>query len=431
MNDSAHILTQLSSGLESLGCSDNDKIWVGYSGGLDSTVLLHAAAKILGDRVIAIHVNHQLSDNSNTWESHCIEVARRLGVRIVVDRINVTADGKGLEAEARKMRYETYEKHIEPGRILLLGHHLNDQVETFFLRMLRGAGVDGLTGISVQRWHKRVLIFRPLLDFHKFDLKMYAETNGLCWVDDESNQDEQFDRNYLRHSIFPVVERRWPGFVKKIAQAQEWLRESEHLLIAYAKEDLVYLDEQSEKVGKSICLNRFQQLSKVRQKHVLRTWVKNAGYSQISARQLEQVDELIYAKVDARPEILWGKAALTRFQQRLFLLPRLDSPSQDCIRVSNRVTTLPNGFELIVPESWLMEKVQIRFRSAGLRCHPNDREHSQSLKKLLQEYSVPPWLRNQVPLIYVNDELVAVGDYFGERGTTWSACAADIVWHRP
>ena len=428
MNNSIDILTQVSSRLESLVRHDQDKIWVGYSGGLDSTVLLHAATKLFDGCVAGIHVNHQLSSNAKYWEKHCADFADKLGIELIVERVDVDSSNKGLEAEARIARYRAYEKHIRPGEGLLLGHHQDDQAETFFLRLMRGAGIDGLSGISAQRKHKHFFIARPLLDISKTDLKDYAERHGLTWVEDESNGEEDFDRNYLRNTIIPQFAQRWPAIVAKVTHAQAWLSESKTLLDTYADEDLGLLGERAEKVGRSICLNQLQRMDWLRRKHVLRRWVACFGNNQISANQLEQVEKLIDAKRDANPEIIWGDTTFRRFQQRLYLIPKFENVSDRTISISGSVSALPNGFALTLPKSWLNQAVEVRFRSAGLRCHPVGREHSQSLKKLLQEYAVPPWLRDQVPLIYIDGSLVAVGDYFVQRGTPWSESATQLIW---
>ena len=187
---------------------------VGFSGGLDSTALLDLLVQLSRSEqlppLMAVHVNHGLSPNADAWQLHCEQVCRRLGVPLESRRVEVSNSGKGVEAAAREARYAVFEELLEPGGVVLLAHHLDDQVETFFLRLLRGAGTQGLSAMPANRALGRGILYRPLLEFSRDQLRDYAAQRQLEWVEDESNAQSGPKRNFLRREVLPLVEQRWP-----------------------------------------------------------------------------------------------------------------------------------------------------------------------------------------------------------------------------
>ena len=412
MFQSESILTQVRQTLLSVLEDERATIWVGYSGGMDSTVLLHCVKELnLSNVVKAIHVNHQLSANASTWSQHCQNFTSKHDIPLICEDVDVINTGKGLEQAARESRYQVYAKHMQPGDVLLLGHHLDDQLETFHYRLIRGAGLTGLLGIRPVREFSNGKIVRPLLSVSRAEVEGYAQKAGLDWVEDESNSDESYDRNFLRNQIFPLIRERWPHFAQKWLQANTWLVEANELLEEYAEEDLERLGYREERLGSSISLDLLMKLSSKRQKTILRRWVAKSGYTAPSVAHLEQLS-MFHAEQDKEPALAWGQCELRRYAARLYLLSRLTGVSTSLHCINSHRVSLPGGGVLSLPKSLDLTSLSIRFRQGGERCKPLARNHSQQLKKLLQEYKLEPWLRDRVPLLYASDELIAVGDLF-------------------
>jgi len=379
--------------------------WVGYSGGLDSTVLLHLLASAnLSVKISAIHVNHQISANANLWQQCCEEFCRRLNIDCVSEKVIVENRGKGIEDAARSARYAVFEKYLKPDDVLFTGHHADDQAETLLLRLLRGAGIKGLSGISAKRRFGNATICRPLLAMTRDELLAYAQQHQLQWIEDESNFSEAYDRNYLRLKVMPLLQSRWPGMQKKWSQATSLCSETDLLLTEIAREDLSRLDNRNERVGKSINLKKFKSLSVPRQHNVIRYWLEINGYSTPEQQHWQQVDEQFASnETDVKIDVHWGNVSLRLFQLKIFLLPVV-LPQLSLIMKEVEQSKTENLLKKDLPN------IHLRSRVGGERCRPANRTHSQTLKKCLQEFALEPWLRDQVPLVYSNDNLVAVGD---------------------
>lgn len=407
------------------------RVWVAFSGGLDSCVLLHQVMQLQLPAVTALHVNHQISPNAAEWQSQCHAVALALGCDFQSETVEVE-NGASLERAARNARYRVFADKLKAGEVLLTAHHGNDQAETLLYRLVRGSGLRGLAGVPEERSllpgkpEEGVSVIRPFLALARAELEFYANKHQLHWVVDESNQDQRYDRNFLRHELLPVFEQRWPHAVGHIAKTARLLAESQHLLEGYLAEDLSHCGVRKERIGFSLCLRQFNQLSWPKQKHLLRHWFGQRHVQSPSERQLVEVQKLLFAASDTIPCVAWGAVAesnervelggcqLFRFRQRLFLVPRLNDLHQEVFdwRPSN-VCQFADGFSLsATPSEYGLPAgdYQLSFRCGGERCRPRGRGHSQSLKKLLQASGLEPWLRDRVPLIYRDGELVAVGD---------------------
>ncbi|MEH6543355.1 MAG: tRNA lysidine(34) synthetase TilS [Porticoccaceae bacterium] len=421
-------------------------IYVGYSGGLDSHTLLHLVCTRLGvDRVTALHINHQLSPNADAWQQHCQSVCDELGVACDIERVTVHSDGSGPEASARAARYQVFNNKISADDVLVLGHHADDQVETVLYRLLRGAGARGLAGIPAERALKHGRVLRPLLAIPRSDLRHYAEAHKLSWIEDESNLRVDYDRNYLRHRVIPALLERWPNLAARVGRSASHSEQSEKLNGDLATLDLAGLDVQAARVGESLSLDLLTSLPDYRQRNVLRHWCVSCAQSAVTQsadktapghRAIEAVvSDLIEAQDDANPVVTWPGGEWRRFNQRLYCLPvdwqamsfapELSAPLR--WQSLEKPLALPGGGELsgsqyqhshqnphqkegqglFVPPGAV---VSIAFRQGGERCQPVARSASTTLKKLFQEYHLEPWLRDRVPLIYIDDELAAVGD---------------------
>ena len=211
---------------EALTCHiDLDKkIYVGYSGGPDSTALLHLLHSNNISNIEAIHINHNLSSNSAEWEGHCRQMAKKLGIRCHVESVEIKIDGDGLESAARKARYKIFTKYLQEGDQILLGHHSNDVAETFLLRLFRGTGVDGLESLNVKRVVGNGYLVRPLINLTKEEIMMYLKENNISYIKDESNYEQEQDRNYIRNNIIPSIEQRWMKASSRISNTSDFIK---------------------------------------------------------------------------------------------------------------------------------------------------------------------------------------------------------------
>lgn len=394
------------------------RLWLGYSGGLDSTVLLHllACAKV---PFTALHVHHGLSAHADEWLTHCEAQARALDVPLVVCRVQVDRSDGGLEQAARHARYRIFEQRMAPGDQILLAHHGDDQVETFLLRLVRGAGARGLAAMAESRAlgnpSGRRSLLRPLLKAGRAELERYACEHGLSWVEDESNIDLALDRNYLRRQVIPELSARWP-IGARVAQAVENLGEAAELLGELAEEDLRTCDCRRETFGHSIELAVFLSLTDARRRNLLRGWLARLGAKMPEAAHLQQALQQAQAADDAMPEVPLGGLVLRRYRNRLYLTPPLLPLNREGggeWRWNGACELdLPGGVTLSPGENWPVGDYTVCFRTGGERAKPRERHHSQTLKRLLQEYGLAPWLRDRVPLISHAGILVAVGDLF-------------------
>jgi tRNA(Ile)-lysidine synthase len=409
--------------------SENETWWLAFSGGLDSSVLLHALVALgLPVKLHALHINHQISANANTWQQHCSDVCEHLGVPFLAVKVTVENTGRGIEDAARNARYAVFEQHLQNGDYLLTAHHADDQAETLLLRLLRGAGPRGLAGITRSRVLGSGVLHRPLLNFTRAELEAYARQHQLVWVDDESNQNDRYDRNYLRNNVMPLLQKRWPDFQQKWQQTAELCATSDKLAEDIAAQDFVLAACKVETLGTSILLSFFASLSIERRHNLLRFWLRKQGLNIPTQQHLSQVEhQIISARQDAKTQVDWGDVSVRLYRNRVYLLPLADL-SDEALFASMIIpfspktescVNLPNGYQLhftqtSVSETSLLKpdlpNLQVRFRQGGERCRPAGRAHSQTLKRLLQDYAIAPWLRESLPLIYSHDDLVAVGD---------------------
>lgn len=402
--------------------------WVGFSGGLDSTVLLHALVQLqLPVAVHALHINHQISPNADAWQQQCARFCAQLNVPFFAEKVSVKNVGKGIEDAARAARYDVFANYTQADDYLLTAHHGDDQAETLLLRLLRGTGPRGLAAIASARQLKNGgTLLRPLLEFSRAQLESYARHYQLIWVDDESNQDDHYDRNFLRNQVMPLLQSRWPGFSRKWQQTAALCAQQENLLEEYAQIDLQHLDRRKERVGQSIDLVWLKNLSCARRQHLLRYWLSEIGCDLPESTHWQQLEHQLYsAREDASVNIRWGRHSLRPYRNRLYVLDaELPVMELQLNALSSSESKVSPGLRADLPD------LEIRYRVGGERCKPTGRQHSQTLKKLLQEYGLEPWLRDVVPLLFSGDDLVAVGDLWISEGFVAQAGmpAFKLVW---
>ena len=413
---------------------------VAYSGGVDSHVLLHSLAQYPDHPPIeAIHINHQLQDEAELWADHCQQQADQLNIPLHTMMVTLKTSGN-LEEQARLARYQAFESELKAGDILMMGHHLDDQAETLMLRLLRGSGSRGAAAMPASRPLGQGQLARPLLDIPRSAIKQYAEEQSLQWIEDPSNQCSDYDRNFLRLQLLPAMATRWPAYRQTLARAASLSEETADLT-----DELAVLDFERAGVSPrqaSIPVTVLENLSQARQKNLVRYWLGSNDFTMPSVRQLEVLlDQALNAEQQAQPLISWGEIQIRRFNGALFVMNRL--PEFDGSQIYNWDLSTPLKFG---EESRLLTKhhkgqginvarlndasVTVRFRQGGERCQPQGRAHSQSLKKLFQEYELASWLRDRAPLLYCGDNIVAVADLWVCEG--WKAGPGDqgvsLIW---
>lgn len=410
---------------------------VAFSGGLDSSVLLHALASTggrAGVPVLAIHIDHGLHEDSPRWTEHCADFAKALGVDYACRSVEVQLEsGKGPEASARDARYSALYAELGESDWLLSAHHREDQAETLLLNLVRGSGPMGIAGIGPVRRFGPGWLVRPMLDTARESLLEYAGREGLAWLEDPSNVDRRFDRNFLRHDILPRLRSRWPDIAARLQRSARHAGEASQLLNSLAEIDLGSLG------GQAGCLpiDGLLKLTPARQKNLLRHALRVLGLSTPTAIQLERIlTELIPARVDAQPLVSWPGAAVRRYRNGLYLLPEALAEPPECIDVRGDHVYLGAGLGSLefVPgmATGLSDRLfgrglQLRFRQGGEEFRPKDQRHTRKLKKLLQEEGIVPWMRDRLPLLYAGDELVAVADlWLAEAAVT--APGVGIRW---
>ncbi len=409
----------------------NLKLWrtaatwrIAFSGGLDSTVLLHLLAHLAKTQSLptlsAFHVHHGLQAAADVWPAHCQSVCDALGVPLEVVRVQVQP-GASLERAARDARYGAFIAATETNEVLLTAQHRDDQAETLLFRLLRGAGVRGLSGMPSERALGRGHLLRPLLDVTREELEAYAVAHQLSWIEDPSNEDRQFSRNYLRHQVFPVLTERWPQAQTTMARSAGHLREAQGLLDELAQIDLLEAGSRSDFdwLGlPSLELASLEKLSAARQRNALSCWLANRTRLPDSDHWSGWQD-LRDATGDARPVWRLADGELHRASGRIWWLSgawlRTPPEAGRWADPTLPLSLLDNGWLTLIgqiPDGPL----HIRYREGGEIMHLPDRGH-RDLKRLLNERGIPLFARGRLPLLYRGEQLLAVAGLQGLNGS--------------
>lgn len=402
--------------------NEPERYVIALSGGLDSTVLAHALAVTRerhGKSLLAVHVDHQLQPDSGQWSDYCRELAGRMGIDFVAERVSVDGAGSGgLEAAAREARYAALGRHMHGGDWLLSAHHRNDQAETLLLNLMRGSGPTGLAGIGWLTAFAGGWLARPLIDVSRAALETYAASANLRWLEDPSNADRRFDRNFLRHEVLPALEQRWPSVVERLARSAELAGDTASML-----EELAAIDLQ--RVGGRVArleISGLLQLSNARQRNLLRYAIRRAGLPVPGAARLATIiNTVLCAREDAQPLVTWQGAELRRYRGTLYLLPSLGKTSwpPEGRALDARPMALGPGMGTLrlaagatrgLSGPVVGRGLSVRGRRGGEELKPAGQAPTKKLKKLLQDEGVVPWMRDRLPLVYAGEELVAVAD---------------------
>lgn len=409
--------------LHRLGLSSATPLKVAFSGGLDSCVLLHALCHLresLGLSLHAVHVDHGLHPDSSGWARRARQTCDRLKIPCAVERVQVThVREHGLEDAARRARYACLSRHVSQGEVLLTAHQADDQAETVLLQLLRGTGVHGLAAMPAMTAFHAGRLARPLLGFTRGQLAAYARREKLEWIDDTSNNDPRFSRNYLRHQVFPLLEAHWPEVSRRIARLAGMAAEAAELLDNLAESDWSVCRGAQEA---RLSVGALRGLPTPRQRNLVRYWLRRQGFLAPTAMHLDQVlTQVMRDPRSNRAVIRWAGIEVCRYRDELIALrPRgaTDSGWRIHWNLTDPLEIPGVGFlraEKSQGDGLSCERVGqlpiiVGLRQGGEICRLPGRAHHHKLKKLLQEAGIPPWERNRLPLVYVNGELAAIGD---------------------
>lgn len=402
-------------------CAQAPVWWLGLSGGLDSMVLLESLSQLRQAHVlppvVAIHVHHGLHPLADRWVEHCEQQCALRNIPLHIKRVQLEP-GASIEAAARDARYEAFASLIGPEDVLLLAHHLDDQLETLLFRLVRGTGLRGLTGMPVNRQLGSGQLFRPLLGWRRSELETWAGEQGLRWIEDPANADPRFARTTLRHKVLPVLREHWPMVDSSLLRLVEHVEEAASLLDERAAEDLARAEVVSQdpwlQPWPALELEAVLTLSAARQNNLLRYWLHRHGKRMPDHRQSEVVLDQLNAAEDSQPVVQIGDYQLCRSVGRLWL----QAAGEVCAGMSQPVETF--GDTVLVGGNGVLTmrqapggiayrpgKWHIGYRQGGEKIKLAGRPH-RSLKQLFQEAGIPSWLRPSVPLLFCDGELVSV-----------------------
>jgi len=421
------------------------RVYVAYSGGVDSHVLLHlcACTPYLKEKITAVYVHHGLQAAAESWPEHCQKVAAALGVDFKVLRVNAgAATGQSPEEAARDARYSAFKTLLKAGDVLLVGQHREDQLETVLLQLFRGAGLAGLSGMPERMALGEGVLLRPFLNINKQAINDYARQQQLSWVEDPTNQCSDYDRNFLRNDVLPLLKQRWPAIDKTVSRSAKHCADAQELVNEVAGQ---YFDLVFNQADQTLIISQLNLQSSAHQKLIIRQWFAQIGLKMPSQDLVGRIlDEVIGANEQSAPLIKTQGFEIRRYRDKLYCLPQFDegldqraakswATGQRLINIGNhqalRWIESPAG---ILAEHWHAAQIEIKFRSGGEKIRLYGRTGHHSLKKLFQEAGIPPWEREQMPLIYLNGCLAAVGDlwisaeFYAENST---ACVR-VVWQR-
>ncbi|MEM7252832.1 MAG: tRNA lysidine(34) synthetase TilS [Pseudomonadota bacterium] len=398
------------------------QICVGYSGGRDSHVLLHALAALCREREVAlraIHINHQLQPESAQWASHCESVCRALSVRLFIQTVTVGSTAS-VEASARAARYGAFAEMLSADEHLALAHHQRDQAETILLRLLRGAGPSGLAAMREQRRLQTSWVWRPMLNIAEEVIATYARAHRLDWIEDPSNDDPRFERNFLRHQILPRLRERWPALDETIARGGALSR----LAAAHLDDTVHYtIDSLSDDGGETISVSGLLGLEPWLAEALLNRWVPQRGGDIASLDQIrELIRQLRQANLDRAPRLEFSNTVVQRYRDRLYVEQGSPPRWSGTVRwKADDALVLPHGqltIERDVPggidNQWLGKAVEVRPRSGGERI-TLPRRPTKRLKDLFQELAVPPWRRGDWPLVFFDGQFAVVPEIGVDR----------------
>jgi len=418
------------------------RFFIAYSGGVDSHVLLHCCASIpqLKGRLTAVYVHHGLQAEAESWAEHCEKTAKDLGVEFLTLRVNAkAAPGESPEEAARNARYTALKSLIKADDALLLAQHREDQLETVLLQLFRGSGLRGLSGMPERTAFGAGVMLRPLLNTPKQAISDYAHAHQLSWVEDPSNHSNDYDRNFLRNAVVPLLKQRWSAIDKTVARSAKHCADAQVLVEEVADELFSAVFNPADK---TLCISRLSEHHSHPQQLIIRHWFRHMGLKMPTQAKVGRILNEVVAAAGHRDPVLSDQGySIRRYRDKLYCLTNLSgtdlhSPEgrqagkpdvtnlsgtkpqdrvwpagQASIKITgNQTLSCVPSSKGILREHWRTANVEVRFRRGGEKIRLPGREGHHSLKNLFQEAGIPPWERDAMPLIYLNDTLAAVGD---------------------
>lgn len=403
---------------------NRQSLLVAYSGGVDSTVLLYALTQLKQQlrpdlQLSAIYIHHGLSENADSWARHCQQQCQIWQLPLIIEKVQLDPMAGNIEQQARNARYQAIYRHLKSDQMLCTAQHLDDQCETFLLALKRGSGPAGLSAMPVES--NRHL--RPLLTISRQQIEAYANRHQLTWIEDESNQDDHYDRNFLRLKVLPLINQRWPQFSQMVARSASLCQQQETLINELLDNDFHQLLTTQGQLRLSPLIN----YSEYKRNAILRMWFRQQGVMMPSQKQLALIwQTVVEAKEDANPKFVLHNKQIRRYQNQLYLLPLYDDTEHLVINwdltsplvLPDNIGQLQSHYQhdlnCRLPQAG--EIVTVRFHGQG-RLQIVNRQGSRAIKKIWQEHQIPPWMRTRTPLIYYNEQLIcAVGVFVTEQG---------------
>lgn len=419
-----------------------NKIVLALSGGVDSRVMLHllqAFSRQNPQQVVsAVHVHHGISPNADEWADKCSQWCREANIPFYLEKVNLgNTQGKSLEQVARTARYDALKHYIGSGDLLLTGQHSDDQLETFVLALKRGSGPKGLSGMAECLPFGEGALLRPLLKVTRRDIEEYANFHQLEWVNDESNADVRYERNFIRHQITPLLESRWPQIRTAVQRSAELCARQEQLIELLLAEELPQLLRDNN----SIDIDELKKKPELVRSQLLRFWLEYLNVAMPSKKHLAMIwSEVALAKTDANPVLRLENKQIRRFDGCLYCIDIYSDLSYWSSDISiNSALSLPDELGSVVVKKQAGSgslgariaefPLKIIFNPEGLTATPENRHGNKTLKYWFQEYRVPSWLRRRTPILMSGNEVIAVAglfvcrDYVGdELVLQWDKC---------
>ncbi|MBE0493218.1 MAG: tRNA lysidine(34) synthetase TilS [Thiomicrospira sp.] len=395
------------------------KVWLAYSGGLDSHVLLQCLVELKPVQVElnAIHVHHGLQAEADDWVTHCQAVCNQLQVPLQVEYVAVDKS-QNIESAARKARYQAFEKWLGANEVICTGHHQRDQAETLLLNLMRGAGLEGLSAMPQWRVlnnqtdsaNHQAWLVRPLLNTSYDAIQTYAKQHQLRWVEDPTNQYVEFRRNFIRHQLLPLLDQAWSNPQAKLAQASRHQAEAAELLQELAQNDLALIEHDVARFN----WRELQKLSWTRQKNLLRYWFKHFHQISIDQASLDWLRfDAFNENSNAQPKRKLKQTEIRRYQNWIYLLDDSAIKPPFNVLIQQDSDWEKHGIKLQptvgqgLAEYWLKSDNEVRLRS----LHEDDEINRDSLKKWFQTQKIPPWQRHNWPVVEINSKLAVIVGY--------------------
>lgn len=300
-------------------------VWVAYSGGIDSHVLLHALVELrqyVPVDLRVVHIHHGLNSKADDWQKHCEATCAKWGIELLVHHIDLSASHENIEERARQLRYDYFASLLKENDLLCTAHHQDDQAETFLLQLMRGAGPKGLSAMSAESVLGRGKLIRPLLNISRHELLAYANENHLTWIEDDSNQNTRFTRNFLRQEILPILKKRWPNVSETISRSARHCAETEALLEEFIEplyqQCVVSNSKEQVQDLPLLSIAQLKKLTSLQQKHVFRQWLFHCGFFSPNERKLQNcLRVFLTARQDRHPMVTWGNVVVRRYRNEL------------------------------------------------------------------------------------------------------------------